>query len=330
MSAWEEPMPPRDLVRSRRIACLVGALGAAALACTQLEWTKAHAQGVNRADALAQALVDNAPRHVPKGYASARGSRTALNDDDRRAGMAAGVQVALGGGDPKGSLRYGLFPSEQQAAAFARDLVQRTPRGSALKFLQYLPSADCADTPNGGLCSLRIGDVVIIATASQVDRGASLVLLAAKEALEAETANLRASPVTATPTPRPGAANARDSCALLTKADAAAALGGPVADPRQSSDSCYYGTQVASSNSVTLQLIEGGRSKFDFDRGRMQRIVGIPGIGDDAFAFASDAGFVQVYFIKGNGYASLTLQNTRDANRLESAKALARRIAARL
>jgi len=213
-------MPPRDLVRSRRIACLVGALGAAALACTQLEWTKAHAQGVNRADALAQALVDNAPRHVPKGYASARGSRTALNDDDRRAGMAAGVQVALGGGDPKGSLRYGLFPSEQQAAAFARDLVQRTPRGSALKFLQYLPSADCADTPNGGLCSLRIGDVVIIATASQVDRGASLVLLAAKEALEAETANLRASPATATPTPRPDpAARRRERARQLRAAD---------------------------------------------------------------------------------------------------------------
>jgi len=87
---------------------------------------------------------------------------------------------------------------------------------------------------------------------------------------------------------------------------------------------------VAGSNSVTLQLIDGGRAKFDFDRGRVQRIVSVAGIGDDAFAFVSDAGFVQVYFIKSSRYASLTLQNARDPNRLENAKALARSIAARL
>jgi len=122
----------------------------------------------------------------------------------------------------------------------------------------------------------------------------------------------------------------RNACALLTKADAATALGGPVNDPRQGGDTCNYGALVAGSNSVTLQLIDGGRAKFDFDRGRVQRIVSVAGIGDDAFAFVSDAGFVQVYFIKSSRYASLTLQNARDPNRLENAKALARSIAARL
>lgn len=90
------------------------------------------------------------------------------------------------------------------------------------------------------------------------------------------------------------------------------------------------GSRSAAGDGVTLQLIDGGRSKFDFDRGCFQRAVAVAGVGDDAFAFVSQAGFVQLYFIKGAGYASVTLQNSRDANRLESAKALARKIAARM
>jgi hypothetical protein len=322
-------MQPLNQFRARQGTLLVGAMAATVLAWA-LEPTQAHAQGVNRANALAQALVDGAPRHVPKGYSSARASPIALNDDDRRSGMLAGVLVTLDGSDPKGSLRYALFPSAQQATAFTGVLVQRMPMGSSIKFLQYLPSADCADTPSGGLCSLRAGDVVLIATASQVDRGASLVLLAAKEALESANASLPAGASSVTPPPASASTSVRNACALLTKTDAATALGGPVNDPRQGGDTCYYGALVAGSNSVMLQLIEGGRSKFDFDRGRMQRIVSVTGIGDDAFAFASDAGFVQVYFIKSSRYASLTLQNARDPNRLDNAKALARTIAARL
>jgi hypothetical protein len=294
---------------------LVVALG---LACAQV----AHAQDV------AQALIDGAPRHVPKGYSGARAARVTLNDDDRRAGMAAGVQVTLEGGDPKGSIRYGIFPSEKEANAFSSTLNQRIPRGSPLIFLQYLPSANCADVPNGGLCILMVGNVVILATASQVDRGASLVLIAAKETVDAVAATSRSmSSGPAAPTQPTGA---RDGCALLTKAEAAAALGGPVAESRQGGDTCFYGAQTGAGNSVTLQLIDGGRAKFDFDRGRIQRIAALPGIGDDAFVFVSDAGFVQLYFIKGAAYAALTLSNSRDANRLESAKALARKIAARL
>jgi len=283
------------------------------------------AADVGRTNALVQTLIDEAPRHVPKGYSRAKASRIVLNDDDRRSGMVAGVQVTLEGGDPKGSIRYALFQSEKEANAFLSVLSSRLPRESSLKFLQYLPSANCADTPSGGLCSLLIGDVVIVATASQVDRGASLVLMAAKEAVEA-------SRPTASPSSGSSSAVSRssDGCALLTKSDAEAALGGPVADLRRSGNSCYYGSKTVAGDGVTLQLIEGGRSKFDFDRGRIQRAVGLSGIGDDAFAFVSQAGFVQLYFLKGAGYATVTLQNSRDANRLESAKALARKIAARL
>jgi hypothetical protein len=287
---------------------------------------------VSRANSLAQTLIDGAPRHVPKGYSSAKASRVVLNDDDRRSGMVAGVQVALEGGDPKGSIRYGFFHSEKEANAFLSDLSGRLPRESSPKFLPYLTSANCVDTPSGGLCSLLVVDVVIVARASQVDRGASLVLMAAKEAVEA--ARMTASPSSGSSAgataPKSATTGARDGCALLTKPDAEAALGGPVADLRRSGDSCYYGSKTVAGDGVTLQLIEGGRSKFDFDRGRMQRTVGISGIGDDAFAFVSQAGFVQLYVIKGSGYAAITLQNSRDGNRLESAKTLARKIAARL
>lgn len=321
-----------NLVRSRRMTFVVGAVVVASLAYAQIKYVRAYAQGVSRTNTLIQMLVDSAPRHVPKGYSSANASRVTLNDNDRRSGMVAAVQVALGGGDPKGSLRYGLFQSEKEAKAFTADLSQRRPRGSSIKFLQYMPNADCADTPNGGLCSLLVGNVVIVATASQVDRGASLVVMAAKEAVEAArtTTSPRSSTSAAATASKSSATGSRDACALLTKADAEAALGGPVADLRRNGNSCYYGSKSVAGDGVTLQLIEGGRSKFDFDRGRVQRAVGISGIGDDAFAFVSQAGFVQIYFIKGVGYAAITLQKSRDANRLESAKALARKIAARL
>ena len=305
------------------------------MACDQLEeWflAPAHAADVSRTNSMVQTLIDGAPRHVPKGYSSAKASRVALNDDDRRTGVVAAVQVALGGGDPKGSIRYGLFQSEKDATAFRMDLGQRLPRETPRKFLPYLTNADCYDTPNGGLCIMLVGDVVIVATAGQVDRGASLVIMAAKEAFEAArtTTSPRSSPSAGATAPKSATTGARDGCALLTKADAEAALGGPVSDLRRSGDSCYYGSKAVAGDGVTLQLIEGGRSKFDFDRGRIQKAVGLSGIGDDAFAFVSQAGFVQLYFIKGSGYAAVTLQNSRDVNRLESAKALARKIAARL
>lgn len=316
--------------RTRRRAIVAGIASAAILACAALASTRADAQSAGRAEALTQALMDGASRHVPKGYSAAKAARVTLNDDDRRSGMVTGVLVTLGGGDPKGSLRYALFPSEQQAEAFLRELVYRRPIGSSAKFLQYLPSADCADTPSGGLCTMRAGEVVIVATAGAVDRGASLVMIAAKDAVDAATATLRSGPSSSAAAPGSAATRAKDVCALLTKTDAATALGGPVSDPRRGGDTCYYGAQLAGRDSVTLQMIEGGRSKFDFDRGRMQRIASAAGIGDDAFSFVSDAGFVQIYFIKGTSYASLTLQNSRDANKLEIAKALARKIAADL
>ncbi|MEO8752633.1 MAG: hypothetical protein ABI624_08140 [Casimicrobiaceae bacterium] len=301
-----------------------------AMACATMLHAPAIAQGTGRTEALARALVDGAPRHVPRGYASATASRLALNDDDRRAGMVAGVLVTLAGGDPKGTLRFAMFGSEQQAEAWTRDAGHRLGDQVALKFLQYLPGAECADTRNGGICMLRAGDVVAVATASQVDRGTSLIMIAARETLDAAMAGVRSGAAPAPSPPNVAGSGARSGCALLTKADAASALGGPVGDARQGSDTCYYGSQARAGDSVTLQLLEGGRAKFDFDRGRIQRTASVPGIGDDAFVFASQAGFVQIYFIKGTGYASLTLANAHDANRLESAKALARRIAARL
>ena len=314
---------------------VVGAVAAGILAGDRLEeWlpAPAHAADVSRTNSMVQALIDGASRHVPKGYSSARASRVTLNDDDRRSGVVAAVQVTLEGGDPKGSIRYALFQSEKEAKAVELDLSRRLRGGNARKFLPYLPDADCADTPNGGLCAMPIGDVVIVATAGQVDRGASLVIMAAKEAVEAAraTTSPRSSPSPGATAPKSATTGARDGCALLTKADAEAALGGPVGDLRRSGDSCYYGSKTVGGDGVTLQLIEGGRSKFDFDRGRIQKAVGLSGIGDDAFAFVSQAGFVQLYFIRGGGYAAITLQNSRDGNRLESAKALARRIAARL
>jgi hypothetical protein len=83
-------------------------------------------------------------------------------------------------------------------------------------------------------------------------------------------------------------------------------------------------------NSLTVQAFNTGRIGFDAAKSRTFNTVALPGIGDDAFGFVSLAGFVQISLIKNNHYVAITLQNQRNPVQLETAKALATKIANRL
>lgn len=121
-----------------------------------------------------------------------------------------------------------------------------------------------------------------------------------------------------------------DPCALLTLADATAAFGSPVVNaPHAGTPTCQYQSPTQAGDGVTLQLNEGGREKFDFDRNQVSGAKPLNGIGDEAFEFVSAAGFVQVYVIKGERYFTLTLMNERDHHLKQSAAALARKLAVR-
>jgi hypothetical protein len=58
--------------------------------------------------------------------------------------------------------------------------------------------------------------------------------------------------------------------------------------------------------------------------------VALPGVGEDAFALSSVAGFVQLGLLKSGTYVTLVLQLQNDPRRLDKAKALAVHIAGRM
>lgn len=135
-------------------------------------------------------------------------------------------------------------------------------------------------------------------------------------------------------TPAPAVSAPPNPCSLLTSADAAAIMRSPVMRPRDDpyTKTCYYNAQspMAAGDGVGLQLLDGGRSKFDFDHQRISYTKPLSGVGEEAFEFVSAAGFVQVYVLKGSQYFSVTLTNRNDRNVARSAAELARQIASRL
>jgi len=119
-------------------------------------------------------------------------------------------------------------------------------------------------------------------------------------------------------------------CALLTLADATAAMGSSVVNaPHLGTNVCQYQSPTQAGDGVTLEVNSGGREKFNFDRDRVIGAVPLSGIGDGAFVFVSVAGFAQVSVTKGALYFTVTVMNQRDHHLKESAAALARKIASR-
>ncbi len=126
-------------------------------------------------------------------------------------------------------------------------------------------------------------------------------------------------------------ARALDACDLLTTADADEATSGAVTRvPAGPANACYYQVRAPAGDGVSLQLIDGGRAKFDFDHKRMLNTTPLSGVGDAAFEFVSLAGFAQVYVIKGDTYFAITLTSHRNRNLSGSAARLARKVADRI
>jgi hypothetical protein len=282
------------------------------------------------AKALYGALLNVTPSSLPRGYSSAHLSSVPLKDEDKRAGALGIVQVTLEGDDPKAKFFYILFPSAQQTQSFSRDFSRLLPAGNARKFVPYMPDADCADGSEEAACGLPVENVMIITTASKVERGAVVLLSTAKEHLE----SVKRSIGVGLPSPNPQPSNKQtrpDACALLTKAEAESALGGPVRDARPDIfGNCHYASQTIAGDGIGVEIGEGGRSKFEFDKNRINGVFTVSGIGDDAFAFISQAPFVQLYVLKGNKYFVVTVYSSRDPNRRETAKGLATKIVSRL
>ncbi len=126
-------------------------------------------------------------------------------------------------------------------------------------------------------------------------------------------------------------ARAFDACDLLTTPDAdEATIGAVTRVPAGPANACYYQVREPAGDGVSLELIDGGRAKFDFDHKRMHNTTALSGIGDAAFEFVSLAGFAQVYAVKGDTYFVVTLTSHRNSNLAGSAARLARKVADRI
>jgi hypothetical protein len=195
------------------------------------------------------------------------------------------------------------------------------------KFLAYPPFAQCADTQDGGYCDMPLEgrNVVLTAAAAQVDgaNGAAALMRLGYDNLNAIVqAIARQTPVQI---PMPGGV---DSCAVVTMDDVQAALKQRVPPPRRDgSGACTW--RGTSGDALTIQGIETGQAGFENAQARTHNIVAVAGIGDAAFAFVSQAGFVQLNAVKNNHYVVVTLQKS-GAGVLDAAKAIAAKIASNL
>jgi hypothetical protein len=278
------------------------------------------AQSAVSPEALYQSLLKSTPTNLPPGFSSA--STLEIGNADKGAGLVGEIDLIFKGDDPKARLGYFVFTDFNAASEFNRKHLPGVIPGQ--KLLAYPPFARCADIPNvGGYCDMWIEDysVIMVASASNKDGAASLMGVGFKH-LGTVHDNLARQVPPVTP-------SGVDPCSLVTKAEVENALNETVGQPqRDRVGGCFW--QSMGGNSLTVQAFNTGRIGFDAAKSRTFNTVALPGIGDDAFGFVSLAGFVQISLIKNNHYVAITLQNQRNPVQLETAKALATKIANRL
>ena len=276
------------------------------------------------AEALYDGLLKANVGNPPAGFSSPSIAAINIGTLEHDAGMIGAVQVTLSENGRQAQLRYHLF--RESGAAITYNNQHLGLPIHAGKLLAYPPLAQCLDRSDGGYCDMLAQDntVVITALASRVDGASSSLIAFGFQHLNAVVSAL----ASVVPTPTVGGVN---PCALATKAEIEAALEGPAGPPEADRvGGCHWGSMRIAGDGVTIQSKEGGRSTFTFDRGRMSSTSTLAGIGDDAFAFVSLAGFVQVSLLRHEHYVVIILQAQRDPARLEKAKTLAAEIAARL
>jgi hypothetical protein len=310
------------------------------------------AHAADQATQLCNALSTTAPARLPRGFITSSPGSVAPNANDQQSGISCIASLKLGGESFSSEIRYAVFPSVQQAKAYGGAF--DSALGSSLMprmFLPYMPNADCDRDASGQTqaCGIANGNVFVIGLSrglviantheGQVLRGIGAGNLLeygiqhlnqVRTQLGMATASSR-EPEPSMPAPSAAQLSGPNPCAMLTKSAAAAAMRSPVMDARRDSlSTCFYGSQMMPGNGVALQLNDGGRSKFDFDHNRMSGTRVVANTGDAAFEFASAAGFVQLYVLKGNSYFTITLTNQRDRNISSTAIQLARQIASQI
>jgi hypothetical protein len=284
-----------------------------------LFWLVAHSCTAASGDALYKALVNTTPTNLPPGFSSA--TPTAV--PQKVQGLIGEVDLVFQGADPKARLGFFVFNDFNSASEFNRNHLPPVIRGQ--KLLAFPPMARCIEAPGGtGYCDMWIQDqnIIMTAAASKINGGADALMAFGFRYLNSLSQNAVRQPV---PAPKPGAIAA---CSLVTQQEVENALKQRVAaaEPDKAGGCNWRG----SSGELTIQVFDTGRAGFEAAKSHSSGTTPVSNIGDEAFGFVSLAGFVQIQLIKNGHFVALTLESPRDPSKLETAKALATKIAARL
>jgi hypothetical protein len=168
-------------------------------------------------------------------------------------------------------------------------------------------------------------NVIMTAAASKIEGGADTLMAFGFRYLNSISVSQTAgsAPV---PVVNPGEITA---CSLLTQEEVENALRQRVGSPEpDKAGGCSW--RGLGGGAVTVQVFETGQRGFNAAKSRSIRSTPLPGIADEAFGFVSLAGFVQIQLIKNGHFVGITLESQRDPSKLETAKALATKIAGSL
>jgi hypothetical protein len=271
-------------------------------------------------DALYQALLNTTPTNLPNGFNSATPTAVPQNFP----GLVGEVDLVFHGGDPKARLGFFIFTDFNTTSEFNRKQVPPFIRGQ--KLLAFPPMARCMNASDGSAyCNMWIEDknVIMTAAAFKIDGGADALMAFGFRYLNSISQKAANQPA---PAPARGGIMA---CSLVTQEEVESALKQRVGSPEpDKAGGCSW--RGSSGGAVSVQVFETGQNGFNNAKKRSLQSTSLPGIGDDAFGFVSLAGFVQIQLIKNDHFVALTLESSRDPAKLQTAKALAQKVAARL
>ncbi len=128
-----------------------------------------------------------------------------------------------------------------------------------------------------------------------------------------------------------------DACKLVTKSEAEAALGSPMADGETDSGTaarCTYHTSDTSKPDTVFVRVGKGRAEkdaFALAKNLYADAKPVDGFGDQAFIVELGAPVVQVHILKGDTYLTVAVTDIEERERLvETARALAKTATGRL
>jgi len=279
------------------------------------------AASTDNAGGLVLAL-SRTPLETQQGNIKPRVFRFDPGGDANALGLIGAVRITFPGGDRKAQISYYVFSNTGNAITYDnRHLALPVHAG---KLLSYPPLAQCDNRPLGGYCEMVVQDlsvVIVTTTSASMDTGSGPLMALAFRHL------FNVASVADHPTSAPDAGR-RSTCSLVDPVDVEAALGSVVRAPfLDGIGGCSW---RAARGELSIQRKDGGRKQFEFDRSRMNGTSPLAGLGDDAFAFRSLAGFVQLNVLKGRHYVIIIVQPANGGDPMPAAEQLARKIVGRM